>query len=126
MDEIGRQVVEAPLARGPGGCRLDLAAAEHALAAGARAWLLCNPHNPTGLVLRRGELEAVVELAARHGAVVVADEVHGPLTLPGATHVPLLPLGEEAAARTVALTSASSAARAPASPASTSVPAPRC
>ncbi|HZD68086.1 MAG TPA: aminotransferase class I/II-fold pyridoxal phosphate-dependent enzyme [Actinomycetes bacterium] len=109
MDEIGRQVVEAPLARGPGGYQLDLEAAERALAAGARAWLLCNPHNPTGLVLRRGELEAVVELAARHGAVVVGDEVHGPLTLPGATHVPLLSLGEEAAARTVALTSASKA-----------------
>jgi cystathionine beta-lyase len=104
---VGRRVVEAPLARGQGGFELDLDVVERALAAGASAWLLCNPHNPTGRVLGRGELEAAVELAARYGAVVVADEVHAPLTLPGARHVPLLSLGEEAAARVVALTSAS-------------------
>jgi len=107
--QIGRRVAEAPLARGPGGFELDLDAVERALAAGARAWLLCNPHNPTGRVLGRDELEAVVELAARHDAVVVADEIHAPLTLPGARHVPLLSLGDEAAARAVALTSASKA-----------------
>src|SRR6266498_677997 len=107
--QVGRRVVEAPLARGRGGFELDLEAVERALAAGARAWLLCNPHNPTGRVLGRGELEAVVELAARHDAVVVADEIHAPLTLPGARHVPLLSLGDEAAARAVALTSASKA-----------------
>jgi cystathionine beta-lyase len=104
---VGRRVVEAPLARGQGGFELDLDVVERALAAGASAWLLCNPHNPTGRVLGRGELEAAVELAARYGAVVVADEVHAPLTLPGARHVPLLSLGEEAAAGAVALTSAS-------------------
>src|SRR6266536_5282159 len=82
--QVGRRVVEAPLARGQGGFELDLDVVERALAACARAWLLCNPHNPTGRVLGRGELEAAVELAARHGAVVVADEIHAPLTLPGA------------------------------------------
>jgi cysteine-S-conjugate beta-lyase len=107
--EVGRRVVEVPLARGPDGFELDLDAVERTLAAGARAWLLCNPHNPTGRVFRREELRRVVELAARHDAVVISDEIHAPLTLPGARHVPLLSLGEEAAARAVALTSASKA-----------------
>jgi cystathionine beta-lyase len=105
--QVGRRLAEAPLARGPSGFELDLDAVERALAAGARAWLLCNPHNPTGRAFGRGELEAAVELAARHDAVVVADEIHAPLTLPGTRHVPLLSLGEEAVARAVALTSAS-------------------
>src|SRR6266536_3338056 len=65
--------------------------------------------DPGRVRLGRDVLEAVVELAARHDAVVVADEIHAPLTLPGARHVPLLSLGDEAAARAVALTSASKA-----------------
>lgn len=69
---------------------LDLAAVEEVFAAGARTLLLCNPHNPLGHVQTRGELEAVRDLAARYGARVVSDEIHGPLVLPGATFTPYL------------------------------------
>ena len=52
--EAGRRVVEAPLALGDDGVwQLDLDALERAFAAGARAYLLCNPHNPTGRVHAR-------------------------------------------------------------------------
>ncbi|SFS10963.1 cystathione beta-lyase [Agrococcus baldri] len=74
-----RQVVEAPLGAD---LRLDLAAIEEALAASAEAGavlLICNPHNPTGTVHTRAELEAVAQLAARHGVRVISDEVHAPL-----------------------------------------------
>jgi len=89
-----RRVVEAPL--GPDH-RLDLAAVEAAFrdaVAGGRpaAYLLCSPHNPTGTVHTADELAAVADLAARHGVRVVADEIHAPLVLPGATHVPYLSL----------------------------------
>ena len=74
-----RQVVEAPL--GPD-LRLDLAAIEEACArvggTGAVV-LLCNPHNPTGTVHTRAELESLAEVTARHGVRVIADEVHAPL-----------------------------------------------
>jgi cystathionine beta-lyase len=86
----GREIVEVPLNTE---WRLDLDALERAFADGARVFLLCNPHNPTGTVFRRDELEAVAELAARHGVVVLSDEVHAPMTLAGATHVPYLSLG---------------------------------
>ena len=76
---------------------------------GARAYLLCNPHNPTGRVLSRAELERIAELSARHGVAVVSDEIHAPLTLAGATHVPFGALGEERARRAVTITSASKA-----------------
>lgn len=67
---------------------LDLAEVEAAFAAGARSILLCNPHNPLGTVPTRTELEALRDLAASYGALVVSDEIHGPLVLPGATSTP--------------------------------------
>ncbi|HWE81371.1 MAG TPA: aminotransferase class I/II-fold pyridoxal phosphate-dependent enzyme [Gaiellaceae bacterium] len=101
---VGRSVVEAPLATDSS---LDLDAIESAFAAGARAYLLCNPHNPTGRPCTRAELEQIAALAARYGVTVISDEVHAPMTLPGATHVPYLSVGEEACAHGVVVTSAS-------------------
>ncbi len=88
----GRQLVEAPL--GADG-RLDLDALDHAFATAAGvgtrpAYLLCSPHNPTGVVHTGAELTAVAALAARHGVRVLVDEIHAPLVLPGATFVPYL------------------------------------
>jgi cystathionine beta-lyase len=106
----GRRIVEAPLVRdGDGVWQLDLDALERAFAGGAAAYILCNPHNPTGRVHTREELTAVAELAARHGVLVLADEIHSPMTLGGATHVPYVSLGEEAAAHGLTLASASKA-----------------
>jgi cystathionine beta-lyase len=92
IEHMDRRVLEAPA--GPVG-RLDLAvlegAFEQATAGGAgAAYLLCNPHNPLGTVHTQQELEAVAAMAERHGVRVVADEIHGPLVLPGARFVPYL------------------------------------
>jgi cystathionine beta-lyase len=89
---MGRRVVEAPL--GPDR-RLDLPALAQAFTeatAGGRsaAFLLCNPHNPTGTVHTAAELAAVAALADEHGVRVIVDEIHAPLVLPGATFVPYL------------------------------------
>lgn len=105
--EAGCRAVEAPLTRCPDRYELDLAAIEAAFAAGARAYLLCNPHNPTGRVFARSELERVVDLAERYDVLVLADEIHAPLVLPGTHHTPFLSLGEAAAARSISLVSAS-------------------
>ena len=102
IPEAGRRVVEVPLAGG----ELDLDGLDAAFAGGAGALLLCNPHNPTGRVLERPRLEAIAELAERHGALVIADEIHAPLTLAGAAHTPFAALGER---RAVVITSASKA-----------------
>jgi cysteine-S-conjugate beta-lyase len=107
IGEVGCRVVDAPLRSGAGGYELDLAVLEAAFASGARAYLLCSPHNPTGRVFSRAELEAIVELAERYDVLVLADEIHAPLVLPGAHHTPFLSLGEAAAARGIALVSAS-------------------
>ncbi|MDQ1562206.1 MAG: cysteine-S-conjugate beta-lyase, partial [Actinomycetota bacterium] len=79
IPEAGARVVEVPLLDDGGAWSLDLQGIEAAFAAGARAFLLCNPHNPVGLVHSRASLEAVSVLAARYGVTVVSDEIHGPL-----------------------------------------------
>ncbi|MFG3440317.1 MalY/PatB family protein [Nonomuraea sp. NPDC047897] len=94
--EVGAHVVEAPLAGQPGAWRLDLDALERAFAGHATAYVLCNPHNPVGLVHPREDLVALAELADRHGVHVLSDEIHAPLVLPGAEFVPFLSVSDEA------------------------------
>jgi cysteine-S-conjugate beta-lyase len=88
---------------------LDANSLEVALRAGARVVVLANPHNPTGHVLSRAELERIAETCAAHDAWVLADEIHAPLVLEGATHTPWLDVSDAARERGIALTSASKA-----------------
>ena len=88
---------------------LDLDGLDEVLDAGVRALVLASPHNPTGRVLPRSELEAIAERCAAHEVWVLADEIHAPLTLPGATHVPWLEVSDAARRWGVTVTSASKA-----------------
>jgi cystathionine beta-lyase len=108
IPESGATLAEAPLRRDSAGWRLDLAALESAFAAGAAAYVLCNPHNPVGRAHTAAELTALVELALRYRVTVISDEVHAPLVLPGAAFTPLLTL-PGAAEVAVSLLSASKA-----------------
>jgi len=76
------------------------------LAARARMLILCNPHNPSGRVLDREELQVIAECAERHDLLVVVDEVHADLVYPGHEHIAFASLSPELAARTVTLYSA--------------------
>lgn len=87
----------------------DLARLEAELRDGLRVLVLANPHNPTGRVLPRDELAQIAELCASYDAWVLADEIHAPLVLPGATHVPWLEVSDAARERGISLTSASKA-----------------
>jgi cysteine-S-conjugate beta-lyase len=107
--ETKRTVVEVPLLDATAEARLPLDGIESALADGAEAVLLCNPHNPTGYVAGEDELRELAALVRRREAVLLADEIHAPLTHPDVIHVPFCSLGEDAAAVTIALTAASKA-----------------
>jgi cysteine-S-conjugate beta-lyase len=104
-----RQVIEVPLVRVDGRWELDFAGLEAAFAAGARAYLLCSPHNPTGRVFSAADLGRIASLAEQYGVIVLADEIHASLTLPGARHTPFVSLGGAAAEHGVTLASASKA-----------------
>jgi cystathionine beta-lyase len=108
IEGLGRRIVDNPLHDVCGAATLDLAGLR-ALAAQPRNRLLilCNPHNPSGRVLRRDELAAIADIALEHDLTVVADEIWMDVTYPGHRHVPLATLGDAIAARTVTLTGAS-------------------
>jgi cystathionine beta-lyase len=105
----GRVVVDAPLTRTPSGWTPDLSAIARAYEGGARAHLLCSPQNPTGIVYEKEALVEIGRLALRHSVLVISDEIHAPLTLPGAAHHPFPSVSEDAARTSVVLTSASKA-----------------
>jgi len=88
---------------------VDLEALEAALAGGVRVLVLANPHNPTGRIVPRPVLEQIAELCVAYDAWVLADEIHAPLVLEGATHVPWLEVSDAARNCGIALSSASKA-----------------
>jgi cystathionine beta-lyase len=115
-----RNVVRVPLrevvfpspqpspARGEGVWTWDMATLEAAIGPRSRLLLLCSPHNPTGRVWTQAELEDLARFAARHGLIVVSDEIHAGLVLDtDKQHVPFASLSETIAERTVTLMSAS-------------------
>jgi N-succinyldiaminopimelate aminotransferase len=72
--------------------RLDVDALRAAVSPRTTTLLLNTPHNPTGAVLTRAELEAVAEVAIEHDLVVVTDEVYEHLLFDGREHVPICTL----------------------------------
>ena len=107
VPEAGGMVVEVPLTDDGERFALDLAGIERAFADGARAILLCNPHNPLGLVHSRESLAALADLAARFGATVVSDEIHAPLVHERVPFTPFLSVSDAAREWGVCVTSAS-------------------
>jgi len=106
--DTGRRLVENPLVAGASRFEIDSDGLRAAGDGRTRVLMLCNPHNPTGRVFARAELEALAELALAHDWIVVSDEIHSDLVY-DAGHVPFGSLGPEVAERTVTLTSATKA-----------------
>ncbi len=107
----GRRVVEAPLRCDANGrYDLDPEAIDRALAGdGVRGYLFCSPHNPTGRVWSREQLATVADICQRRGVVLLVDEIHAPLVLAGAGHIPFGSLDHPMAGRSITFCSASKA-----------------
>ena len=71
-------------------------------------FLLCNPQNPTGRVWTREELERMNEICLRHHVVVVSDEIHNELVMPGYSYTPFASVSEACLDNSITLTSPSS------------------
>ena len=58
-------------------------------------FLLCNPHNPCGRVWTREELQRMSDICRQHGVIVISDEIHCELVMPGHTFVPFGTVADE-------------------------------
>jgi len=104
---MDRRIVECPL--DPDGWRLDPDLLASVIDPTTKVILTCNPHNPTGHVFTRSELDAIAAVAEEHDLLVVSDEIWSDIVHPGFTHIPFPTLGEDAARRSVTISAASKA-----------------
>jgi len=105
--KAGRVVKESPLVIDEGVYRMDLDALEASLSGREKAVLFCSPHNPAGRVWSRDELQALADFCIRHDLLLISDEIHHDLVLPGFSHLPFPVVAPQIADRLVMLTSAS-------------------
>ena len=80
---------------------IDFKDLEEKLASGVRLILLSNPHNPVGRAWNKEELIRLGNLCVKHKVIIVSDEIHSDLVLPGFTHIPVASLSEEVANNTI-------------------------
>jgi aminotransferase len=70
----------------------DTAELRRAFTSRTKAIIVTNPHNPTGKVFRREELELIAELCQEHDTLAITDEIYEQILYDGAEHIPLLVL----------------------------------
>ena len=90
-----REIIENPLVYSDGRYTVDFEDLEKKCKApNAKLLILCNPHNPVGRVWSRDELKRMGEIAKENGVIVLSDEIHGELILPGIATLRLPPSRE--------------------------------
>jgi len=101
-------VVEVPFVKDGARWVFDLERIEKEFLAGAGMMILCNPHNPLGLVHTKQELLALADVVERVGGLVFSDEIHAPLVFDG-HHIPYASLNDQTKNHTITAVSASKA-----------------
>lgn len=72
-----------------------------------KVMILCNPHNPTGRVWTRAELDRIAKIVVDNDLILVSDEIHSDLIMPGHQHVVAATLGDDVAQRCIVCTAPS-------------------
>jgi cystathionine beta-lyase len=103
----GRDIVSNPLKFDGSRYSMDFADLEEKLSAGAKMFILCNPHNPVGRVWSREELTRLGNICLKHNVLVVSDEIHCDLVYPGHSHRPFASIDEAFANSSLTCVSAS-------------------
>lgn len=84
------EVVESTLKMVNGRYEIDFENLEEKLAReSSKILLLCNPHNPGGRVWTHDELEKIDRLCVKHGVLILSDEIHNEIVMPGFKYTPI-------------------------------------
>lgn len=98
----GRFIVESELVYKNGLYHVDFEDLEAKLAdPQVTMMILCNPHNPIGMIWNRETLARIGELCARYGVLIVSDEIHCDLTDPGCNYTPFASVSETCASNSI-------------------------
>lgn len=96
---VGCVAEESPLRLVDGRYRMDFEDLERRIDHDTHAFILCNPHNPTGNVWPRSDLATLGEICLRRRVVVVSDEIHCDFVTRGHAYTPFAALDDEAVVR---------------------------
>ncbi|MCP9612503.1 MalY/PatB family protein [Coprobacter tertius] len=108
VEQNGREVVTNPLILENGIYRMDT---DHfkKVVSDCKLFILCNPHNPGGIVWDVETLKEIAEICYENGTIVVSDEIHADLTLPPYKHHPFATVSEKARMNSITFMSPSKA-----------------
>ena len=103
LENNGYDIVHSQLVKDENGVwRMDFEDMERKIVENKiHAAVMCSPHNPTGRVWERWELEKAMELFRKHDVYVVSDEIWSDIIRPGCKHIPTQSVSEDAKMRTI-------------------------
>lgn len=94
---LEREVVNNPLILDNGQYRMDFEGLRNIVSVNdCKILILCNPHNPGGRVWSLSELNELADICYENDILVVSDEIHADLALPGYQHIPFASVSEKA------------------------------
>ena len=105
LGNYGYEIVHSPLVQDAEGIwRMDFADMEKKIVENKiHAAIFCSPHNPTGRVWERWEIEKAMELYKKHDVFVISDEIWSDIILSGHKHTPTQSVSQDAKQRTIAM-----------------------
>ena len=103
----GRNLIYNRLTESEGTWSMDFDSLARGIDSKTKMIIISNPHNPVGRVWTPEELNRLADICLKHNIVIISDEIHCDLILPGFTHTPIASLSEEIAENTVTLISPS-------------------
>ena len=95
-ERLGREVADNPMIFNGERYRMDFDGLERMMDERTKILVLCNPHNPCGILWDRETLGRLAGICERHGVIVISDEIHADLALYGLTHIPFCSASETA------------------------------
>lgn len=96
-----RDIVNCVMREDNGVYSIDFEEFEKCLQQNVKLFILCNPHNPGGIVWQENELKEIIRLCIKYDVLILSDEIHADLVFPGKKHIPLVTLAGDQAGRII-------------------------
>ena len=105
IKDNGRVLVESPMKNENGYYTMDLEDFESRITEKTKAVIICNPHNPTGRVWTKAELQELADICVKHGLYILSDDIHSEFHVKEHNHTFIATLSEEVRQKTLTFTS---------------------
>lgn len=107
VEGTGREIVRNPLIIKNNRYTFDFHNLKSQINKKTRLLLLCNPHNPGGMVWKNEELEELGSICNKNNILIISDEIHSDLIFKGNRHIPITMVSEETAKNSIILSAPS-------------------